>query len=246
MKMKPEKIKEAYNNIILPIVAAGPAIIFPYYGLVWKSRNQLDLGRPAFNLANSIQGGTKAAPTISGIVGTQMMLTNAINHGLTHLGVGEMQSKICSLLSVSILSIPGLTIFNGGTMGISWQQSLKSISAAQGASIIARESTFLGAEWLAAPINTHLQAYMGDNKKTEYASTAIAGAVSSVVGHPFDTALTRDQQRQANKLPGAKIIEVPKGNFSMAGAIPKSLAVALFYCSYKFLKESAVLSSERS
>jgi len=199
------------------MVAAGPAIIVPYYGLVWKSRNQLGLNRPTFNLNNSIFGGIKAAPTIIGIIGTQMILTNGINNGLTMLGLDGLQSKVCSLLSVSILSIYPLALFNGQTMGVNWKESLR-----------------------------YLKTYMGDSKQTEYGSTAIAGGMASLLGHPFDTALTRDQQRQANKLPSAKIIDVPKGNFSMAGAIPKSVAIAIFYYAYKLSNDSLQISEGRS
>jgi hypothetical protein len=243
---KKERITEIYNNILISMVAAGPAIIVPYYGLVWKSRNQLGLNRPTFNLNNSIFGGIKAAPTIIGIIGTQMILTNGINNGLTMLGLDGLQSKVCSLLSVSILSIYPLALFNGQTMGVNWKESLRSISLKQGASIVARESTFLGTEWLAETIHEHLKTYMGDSKQTEYGSTAIAGGMASLLGHPFDTALTRDQQRQANKLPSAKIIDVPKGNFSMAGAIPKSVAIAIFYYAYKLSNDSLQISEGRS
>jgi len=212
----------------LPPLAAGLAIVIPFRDLIAKSFLQLGKPVPCTSLQNGLMQGFKAAPTIGGIVGTQMLAQK----GVETLWLGNTKEKSFSAIVISsaivgVISSPFLAVFNGTTMGWSVNTSLRKFSAKQGLAIAAQETAFVFGLSAADRLSAVMKEQFGDNKVVEYSAAFIAGATGSLAGHPANTALTRWQN-------GMKINHPHQ---LMWGAARKAYAIGIFGALYKLGKE---------
>ncbi|NGX26180.1 MAG: hypothetical protein K940chlam6_00093 [Chlamydiae bacterium] len=211
------------SQYLVPTVSAAAAMVPTYYGFAVKSAQQLDKTIPRFVPLEAIKNGLKLAPTAGLIVGTQMIAEKWIGKQL-----GAENSLLKSLASaaiVGLISAPLLAAFNGQTMGRSISESILALSMREAAAITAKETIFVVSLGASSKVSQIMKRYFGDNMATEYAGAFVSGAIGSIVGHPFDTMLTRWQAG----LP-CKAIHL------MKGATAKALAVGSFSMFYNMGK----------
>jgi len=65
-------MNETVKNYAFYSLAAGTAIILPYYGFEVKTAQQLGTPLPRWSPRPALWGGLKAAPKITLVIGTQM------------------------------------------------------------------------------------------------------------------------------------------------------------------------------
>lgn len=219
---------------IAPPVAAGLSVIPVSYGFNIKSALQLGNPFPRMSFSEILRGGIAMSPTVGGIVGTQMIAQNMAQKGLKQISGGKdedrasfAQTFIASAI-VGLVSAPGLAVFNGQTAGKKVKDSLRELSPKQAMMITARETSFLFSLAASGPISDYMEKKCGENKIVGYASTFISGSIGSIVGHPFDTALTLDQHKMKMR------------NFRhlMQGGGAKALTVGGFAICYKAICSS--------
>lgn len=185
------------------------------------------------NVKVAFIGGCRAAPTISVIVGTQMVAQNLIEKGLKSFmkGTSDKQDSFVLMLGTSMIvggiSAPALAVFNGQTMGRTVKESLWSLSPKQTCAIVTRETSFLFSLRVSSPVSEYMERTCGKNKVVEYGSTFAAGAIGSFIGHPADTALTLWQK-------GRKVENLSQ---LMRGGPVKALTVGGFSICYKKVNE---------
>ncbi len=188
----------------------------------------------------ALMDGCRAAPTISVIVGTQMISQNLIEKGFKAImkGISGKEDHFALMLVTSMIvggiSAPALAVFNGQTMGRTVKESLRSLSQKQTIAIVTRETSFLFSLRVSKPMSEFMEDRCGKNKAVEYGSTFAAGAIGSLVGHPADTALTLWQKGR----------NVENLSQLMRGGPVKALTVGGFSICYKTVKE--LLESNKS
>lgn len=215
-----------------PPLSATISIIPWFPGFIKKSA--LQLGRkppPIFRMHNLWQG-SKAAPTIGGIVGVQMIAESFFRKTL--FKEESSRSAFASALLVGSISAPLLAIFNGKTMGMTTKESLHALSRAQGGAIVLRETSFIASFPLSSILAKTLKEYAGDHAATQHIAAFASGFLGSLVGHPADTALTLWQQG----------MRIQKPTHLLRGALSKSIAVGGFAMTYQAL-QSTIASTER-
>lgn len=205
-----------------PPMAAAAAIIPPFHFFIWKSRLQLEgpgVSRSFANLnavskqgivgimkntlqsyGSSCKSGVKAAPTIGFIVGSQIIVQEKVEALVAKHWKGENRSFISMLtgsFTVAAISVPGLAVFNGQTMGRSVGESLRGLTLKQGGAVMAREMSFLLSIRISTPVTEYMMARFGNDESSsakkafiKYSSLFMTGAIGSMVGHAPDTALT--------------------------------------------------------
>ncbi len=145
--------------VVLPF-AASAAIIPVFRDMVAKSAQQAGKLFPYMTFIKGIKEGTKAAPTVGAIVGTQMVIQNIVESAL----VGDshklsLYSTIISSGIVGTVSAPILAIFNGQTMRRGVWESLCKFSPKQGMAIAVPETAFV------IGLSTADQVYNRDEEK---------------------------------------------------------------------------------
>jgi hypothetical protein len=231
-----QKIWDQFSPYVNPPIAAMIAIVPSYYGFVAKSFQQIGEKIPHMSVMEAVKGSFKAAPSIGVTVGTQMVVQSLVEKAIMMRSDKKDQKPSFETMLVSSMIVGGvsalpLAVFNGQTMGQTVRQSLKAFSTKQAIAIIARETSFLFSLRVSAPLSAYMKGSCGENKAVDYVSAFASGAIGSIVGHPFDTALTLWQ----------KSMEV---NFHqlMRGSPMKALAVggfSVFYRAANELLESA-------
>ncbi len=189
-----QKVWPSYAPYLVPPFAASFAIVPVFRDMIAKSALQRGMPVPKMTLLKGMQEGLKAAPTVGAIVGTQMVVQNAVEKTI----VGESNNKslpsmLASSAVVGAVSAPVLAVFNGQTMGWSVLESLRRFSAKQGLAIMGQETFFvlgMAAGDRLAPI---AKRKFGNNKLVEYLTVFTSSAAGSLAGHSQNTALTRWQ-----------------------------------------------------
>ena len=127
------------------------------------------------NVKEALKRGCKEAPIISVIIGTQMVTQSLCEKGLkalkpeTHPKQDEnFALLLLSTVIVGVASAPALAVFNGGTMGRTWKESLRALSFKQYSAIVARETSFLFSLRISGPVADYMERTYGKNKAVEY------------------------------------------------------------------------------
>lgn len=214
---------------VIPVCAASVALLPAFRDFVAKGAKQKGQPVPHMTVLEGCRAGLTSAPTVGTIVGVQIVLQKVFEKAL--LG-GNHQANVTSALASSALvaaaSAPCLAVFNGQAMGQGVKETLHKLSAKQAVAIIAQETTFVGGLSLAGQLADQMKRLFGNNKAVEYAAAFTAGSVGSVVGHPFNTALTRWQ--------AGLTVDHPRQ--LMWGVAYKARAVGIFSVAYKASKET--------
>lgn len=213
---------------VIPPIAASGAIIPAFKHMIYKSA--LQKGQPIVPISymKGISEGCKAAPTVGAIVGSQMIIQNYVEKVI--VGDKRKASLTDTFVSsgiVGIISSPILAIFNGQTMGLTLRESIRKFTLRQGVTIAGQETCFILGICASDRISTIMKSQFGDNKTVDYSGAYISGALGSIAGHPFNTALTRWQS--------GLTIDNPRQ--LMWGAARKAHAVGIFAVCYKLAKE---------
>lgn len=212
---------------LIPPVAASIAIVPVFYGFIVKSAQQIGSPIPKMPIGTVLRSGFAAAPTIGITVGLQMGAQNEVEKFFpAQKETSDVTSMVFSSVIVGAISVPPLAVLNGKSMGQTAMASLKGLSSLQAGAIIIRETSFLFALRVSTPLSEYMKSTLGDNKAVEYGSAFTSGAISSIIGHPADTALTFWQKKM--KIDGLRCL--------MRGSMPKALAVGGFSAGYQFTK----------
>ncbi len=213
---------------VVPPIAASVAIVPAFRDMVAKSAQQQGRPVPYTTLLESWKGGIRAAPTVGGIVGTQMVIQRFVEKTLSGTSdTGSISSTLASSAVVGVASAPVLAVFNGQTMGWSVRETLKRFSAKQGMAIAIQETAFVVGLSVADRLAAAMRVRFGDNKAVDYTAAFVAGAAGSLAGHPANTALTRWQS-------GMTVDSIRQ---LMWGSARKARAIGVFSVIYKLGKE---------
>ncbi len=208
---------EQIKPYLIPPIAASTAIIPVFYGYIAKSSLQLGNPIPKMTITNIVKQSFRASPNIGGIVGTQIVAHQFLEH--TFLKIDGKDHKpgpgftLITSLSVGAISIYPLAIFNGLTIGHSFKKSIYSMSLKQSAAILTRETSFLFSLSISDRVSNELESKF-PIPRIHHVSNFVSGAFGSMLGHPADTALTLWQK-------GFKVISVQqlfRGFYVKAGA----------------------------
>ena len=216
---------------LTPPIAASAAIVPVFPGFVAKSAQQIGKPIPKMTFKEMLVGGLKVSPTIGFIVGTQMIVQNIAEKALMKNSKNSDEPNFLQMLASSVLvggiSAPALAVFNRQTMGQTVAESLKSLSAREVLAIVSRETSFLFSLRISDPLSQAMKRYSGDNKAVDYSSAFVSGVVGSIIGNPFDAALTLWQK-------GMKV-----ENFYqlMRGSPIRALSIGGFSVFYKLAKD---------
>ena len=214
-------------------VAAASAIVYPFRDFMKKSEQQLGKPNPQISVREGLLEGVKAAPIIGMTIGMQIVSQGFVEKRVKWIlpDQEEKENVSAMLLSsaiVGFVSSPFLAVFNGLSMKRGIVESLKKFSIAQAFAITARETAFLFSLRIIDPITEVMKQVFGDNKAVEYSSAFISGGVGSVVGHSFDTALTRMQKDLLLQFSAQQL---------MRGSVAKAAGTAKFALLYTIAKE---------
>ncbi len=222
-----------WSSWITPPLAAGAAILPTYYGFAVKTAQQLQKPLPTMSALEALMGGIRLAPTVAGLVGTQMVLQNACERKLNQLfgnpedqGATLIETAASSLL-VGGMSAPGIAIFNGQAANQSPLASLRNLTVKQAAAISLQETAFVMGMSAGDHVYAFAKEYFGDNDSMKYGSSFITGAAGSLCGHPANTALTRWQ----NGLKVENIFQLGRGGPA------KAIATGVFSMGFQIAKE---------
>ncbi len=214
---------------VVPPVAASLAIVPVFRDMVAKSAQQKGEPVPSMTFKEGVKGGSKMAPTVGGIVGTQMAIQRVVEQAVKQDSQpGNVFSKLASSAVVGMTSAPVLAVFNGQTMGWTAREALKKFSLKQGGAIAAQETAFVGGLSVADNVAAVMKEALGDNKVVDYMAAFVSGVAGSVAGHPANTALTRWQSGMS----------VDKVRQLMWGVCRRARAIGGFSVGYKFCKEA--------
>lgn len=227
------QISTLWSSWIVPPVAAGAAIVPTYYGFAVKTAQQLQKPIPTMSALEVLMGGLRLAPTVAGLVGTQMVLQNASERKIKRL-FGNPEDKAATLvetaassLLVGAMSAPGIAIFNGQAAKQSPLTSLRNLTVKQAGAISAQETAFVMGMSAGGHVYAFAKKHFGDNEAMKYGSSFITGALGSLCGHPANTALTLWQN-------GLKVENI----FQLArGGPAKAIATGVFSMGFQLAKE---------
>jgi hypothetical protein len=215
---------------VIPPVSASLAIVPVFYGFIVKSAQQLQQPIPKMTAKEVFKRGWKAAPTIGGMVGTQMIGQEIFERLFNQGHQPKFASMLASSALVGMLSVPACAVFNGQTMGRTVKESMKSLSKRQAMAIIAREASFVFSVRISGPVSEQMKNSLGDHKAVQYSSIFVSGAIGGLIGHPADTALTLSQEG----------VEVTHFRQLLRGASVRALTVGGFSFFYKLTQEAMV------
>lgn len=239
-KPQGDSLWDCAKPYVMSPVAAGCAIVLPMYGFIVKEDQQMGRRVRPLNLqtmVSSLRVGVGAIPSVSVVVGSQMILQSAMKAAMKYGGIQEsLVSTAACAVTVAAVSSPFLAWFNGRARNHSWKESWSRFTPRQAAAITFQETCFVFST--NNPLNTWMQKSFGQTKRVEYASAFMSGAACSVVGHPANTALTRWQNGKT--IPSFKEVRaapLPSAAVYMRGAVAKATAVGLFTVIYKGVKE---------
>lgn len=214
-------------SYLKPPISTSAATAPFFSGFIAKSAQPL----PKMTCKEIFKEGLKTALTLDPIVDTQMSVHHLAEKAFFRMsernGQSSFRSMLVSSIVVGAITAPALAIFNGQTMGCSIMESLKTLSPKQAGAIISRETSFLFSLKVSDPLCNIIKRRKA-NTAIEYSSVFMSGAISSLVGHPVDTALTLWQQ-------GKKIENLRQ---LMQGSPIKAIAVGGLSVGYKLIKDS--------
>jgi hypothetical protein len=225
-----------------PPAAAGLAIIPAFKFFIEKSAAQLDKPERV-SFRTGIKEGFKTAPTISGIVGSQMLLQAGAEWSLKKCFGKEDEEQnrtpivhiLVSALFVGSVSAPGLVIFNGRTMKQTARQALATLNPKLVAAITARETAFLFFSRMTKPISDKTKEVLGNNRMVQYTTTFFTGAISSLAIHPADTAVTRWQKDKS--MPWDRTQPAKCYRQWMQGGVARAKGIGTFYVGFEIASE---------
>ena len=222
---------------LVPPIAASIAILPAFKDLVAKSAEQKGLVVPHMSFREILVGGLRMAPTTGLIVSSQIFLQSVIEKALIKdKDKASLPLTIASSAIVGVFSTPILAIFNGQTMGWSFQKSLQRSSPMVLLAIAVQETAFVSSLSATENLIPLVKDKVGNTKVFKYTTAFITGALSSLVSHPANTAVTRWQND----------LEVTSLRQSMWGAMRKARAIGVFAVVYKLGKETLYSTTESS
>ncbi len=228
------KMWTSASSYIIPPVAAGVGFIPVSYGFIAKSAMQIQKSRPPINFEVFVAG-CKAAPTVSAIVGSQIIAANCFADWIKSFTSDKtsINAKLAGAIITGAVSSPIFIIFQSQTVGISPMETIKSFrfnvptfKKLGGATAI--ETTFLGGVLMGDFVGSKMEEYFGKTKAVAYGSTFMTGVFGSLLGHPFDTRMVCL----------IKNFSKPVFRECWRGAFFKAPAVGGFSVCYKIAKET--------
>lgn len=199
---------------------AGIAMAPTFYGFSWKSALQTGAHFDT-TYTQSLRQSCKVIPTVVATVGYQNACFKFLKQ---YYGYNDYIAAFIAAFASSPLYV----IFNGQSLGLNPSQSLRAMNFAQVSNITAREFLFVLSLNISKPITQKITDYLGDNLATKNTTYFGIGFVGSILGHPFDTFLTRSQAK-AQKMP----IKNTYINGFLRSVGPKALTTGLFNVFYQ-------------
>jgi hypothetical protein len=192
----------SFSSLAESGLIASTAIVLPFRDLIAKSYQQTGQPVPKITFLKGVKEGVKAAPTIGFIVGGQLWLSKWIDQQWKNKGFVNDPTKFNYLKTfgtpavVGLVTSPLLAIFNGYTNGLTAKDALLQLKGRAGlmlcGTIALQETAFVAG----IKAKEQMKGFV-ENPFAVYGATFAAGAIGSLTGHPFNTALTRWQKNMS-------------------------------------------------
>lgn len=199
-------------------VAVAAATPLAFRGLQRKSARQLR-EKLTSSAWQSFVKGFETAPVLGATIGFQLAAQKSCEYYA--LGVRDRKATswetVLSTVMAAGATAPFLAGINGMTAGKVFLEAVR-LSPREFTLILGRESTFLGAMVVTPQVKEWVKNQFGDNWFSKRGSAFAVGAVGATMGHGFDTALTRAQNRRSigfSRIPPKTMIlaVLPRGLF---------------------------------
>lgn len=224
-------ISEGWSPYVKQAFAASLAIVVPYKDLVAKSYLQKEKSIPKMTKVEWLKGGVKLAPITGFIVGGQLWGTQWLDKKWVKLGFVKDPKQfsclttLCTPAIVGFVTSPFLAIFNGYTNNFRAVATLKQLPSRAGLkmcmALALQETAFVAGIKAGEQMER-----LGKSPGIAYAATYATGAIGSLAGHAFNTAVTRWQDDM-----------IVSPHQLMLGAVRKARAIGLFAVLLKYGKE---------
>jgi hypothetical protein len=224
--------KDCVYRPVISGAAASVSIIPVFHGFILKSdaQNWVTAIRP---YRESLQ----AQPKVATVVGTTIATQN--------MACALAERAGCTPVVASIIaagaSAPLYAIFNGQSAKLSMWESMRRMTRWQTMHIIGRETAFFYSLYASIPAAVYMKQYWGDQWWVESSTHLFVGGMGAVAGHPFDCALTYQQNYSGLK------IEIAKHGVMRActrGLMWRAGATAVFNWEYQWLKKRMTQMSD--
>ena len=238
-----EKVNDVSNSLqfdytkFIPPFAASVAIVPSFYWFARKGALQSNSPVPSFNFNNTFLAGIKSVPIIAGTVGLQLILQEAFEKTLKNKSLmSDWQSSLSASSLVGFFTAIPLGIFQGQTLGLSIQDSIKTSLTPKLISVIGlRESGFIAGLQLGKPVAKLLNP-QNDNLLIKNLTYFTTSAGAALLTQPLDSLATRSFKQTTNS---ASLY---------AGSISRAIASGIFSIVYQNVKTfiSSNLNSEKT
>lgn len=182
----------------------------------------------------AMKGGFKATPTISCIVGTQLVAQNKVEEIITKQfetmnGEPSLKVMVISSMVVGLVSSPLLAIFNSQTQGETLRESLKlkGFTPKLAGIIAGKETIFVLLIRANDPVTKAAKKRFGNNKPVEWGTILFNSIVAGNLSQPLDTAAILEQNG----------IKLDSFNRAMKGGGYRALGLTVFGITYKESKD---------
>ncbi|MCB1114465.1 MAG: hypothetical protein KDK62_06895 [Chlamydiia bacterium] len=180
-------------------IAAAFAIAPAFRHMEIKSARQLGLPRPQITLIQGIFNSLSAMPFVGAMVGTQMLVKRQIDDKL--FPEKSFLSQVISSGVVGLISSPFILIYQGFSVKETPMKSLMKMKRPEiVAAIVAQETAFVFGLAIGKAFAKEMNTLVGEHKVVDLIAVAVSGALSSLAGHPANTAFTRWQKGKSVSL----------------------------------------------
>lgn len=231
------------KTLINPTIAAMLGFSPVYRLFEHKAAAQMGEKATPIPMSEIVKRSTASAPLIGGIVTVQVLTAQGAEAILKWSGVEhDIACKMLSALATGIASVHPLAALNYATsdkseitpverLKKSCSRAVANTSFKVGTCIALKETGFVAALIMGDSALPYLQPIIGDNK---YAVIAITSSLAALATQPFDTMAVRMQNNLSTTAADL-----------MRGGLYRGVAVAVFSCSYSYLKENMNTAVDR-
>lgn len=182
------------SEYFIPCSSAAIANIPTFIGLIGKSQQQLNRPLSHLKIAPIVIKSFSSSPICGAVVGTQISAQKLF--GALYSREPSTTTLAVSSMTIGLLSVPILSIYNGKTTGLSTFQSLKKLSVNQSLAITFRESLFLFSLEVSKDPYPSTDPLLSKNKVSNLAASFFSTTLASFINHPADTLLTLWQNQK--------------------------------------------------
>lgn len=228
-------------EVVVPMVTAGAMTPLVMQDLINKSADQTFKPRPRMSRRDVLLESRGTYRNLAGLVGGGVAVQQAIKNAVTPAGQKpNIKVELGSSLVAAACTTKYILRLNARTLAKETNKgTMPKVTPRQVGAVLGQELTCFVGLGCGGQVAEHMQKVTGENKGTEYLSTATSAVMGSVFGHPFNTDVSRSQS-------GMPITWKPGEAFR--GVVPRAKAVAKLSLGLKAAKDlsNAFLKKEET